>query len=553
MPDERARLRAHRRAARGRRHGRGRRRSTTPTSSCSTPAASGRTPTTSSTATSATSRPLKDAPPGLQIAVGGCLAQKDRDAIRADGAVRRRRLRHPQRRTAPPTCSTERRARRGRSSRSSRRPLPTTRAFPSALPARREQSHTRVGHHPDRLRQLAAPSASCRQCAARRSAGRSATSSPRSRRSPPTASPRSRCSARTSTPTAATSRWQPRAGAPARCARCSPTCSRAVGAVDGIRRVRFTSPHPKDLRPETIAAMADDAGGVRAPAPAAAVGQRPHRSPRMHRGYTAERYLERLAAGPRRDRPTSPSPPTSSSASRARPTTTSSARSRWSPRPSTTAPTRSSSRPGPAPRPPSMVDDFVARRRRRGALRAAAGRGRALGARPATRPGSAASRRSSSKGPSKQRPVGDDGPHPPEQARALRAAVAAPRRARTPTSRSPSAGAALPPRHARRGRSSRPGTAPASRWSRTEHSRAAPSALALVGPTASGKSALALAVARGCRRRRDRLGRLDAGVPGHGHRHRQADVRRAARDPASPHRRRRSVGGLHGRRVPPQR
>ena len=28
---------------------------------------------------------------------------------------------------------------------------------------------------------------------------------------------------------------------------------RAVGAVEGIRRVRFTSPHPKDLRPETIA------------------------------------------------------------------------------------------------------------------------------------------------------------------------------------------------------------------------------------------------------------------------------------------------------------
>ena len=32
---------------------------------------------------------------------------------------------------------------------------------------------------------------------------------------------------------------------------------RAVGAVDGIRRVRFTSPHPKDMRPETFAAMAE--------------------------------------------------------------------------------------------------------------------------------------------------------------------------------------------------------------------------------------------------------------------------------------------------------
>ncbi len=32
---------------------------------------------------------------------------------------------------------------------------------------------------------------------------------------------------------------------------------RAVGAVEGVRRVRFTSPHPKDLRPETIGAMAE--------------------------------------------------------------------------------------------------------------------------------------------------------------------------------------------------------------------------------------------------------------------------------------------------------
>ena len=32
---------------------------------------------------------------------------------------------------------------------------------------------------------------------------------------------------------------------------------RALGAVPGIRRVRFTSPHPKDLLPETIAAMAE--------------------------------------------------------------------------------------------------------------------------------------------------------------------------------------------------------------------------------------------------------------------------------------------------------
>ncbi|MCP3911420.1 MAG: tRNA (N6-isopentenyl adenosine(37)-C2)-methylthiotransferase MiaB [Actinomycetia bacterium] len=65
-----------------------------------------------------------------------------------------------------------------------------------------------------------------------------------------------------------------------------------VGSVEGIRRVRYTSPHPKDLRPETIAAMADTPTVC------------PHLHlplqsgsdtilAAMHRGYTAERYLEK--------------------------------------------------------------------------------------------------------------------------------------------------------------------------------------------------------------------------------------------------------------------
>ena len=69
---------------------------------------------------------------------------------------------------------------------------------------------------------------------------------------------------------------------------------RAVGEVPGIRRVRFTSPHPKDMRPETFAAMAEtstvcehlhyplQSGSDRVLA-------------LMHRGYSAERYLSRLA------------------------------------------------------------------------------------------------------------------------------------------------------------------------------------------------------------------------------------------------------------------
>ena len=68
---------------------------------------------------------------------------------------------------------------------------------------------------------------------------------------------------------------------------------REVGAVAGIRRVRFTSPHPKDMRADTFAAMAETS----------AVCEHLHYplqsgSDRvlalMHRGYTAERYLERL-------------------------------------------------------------------------------------------------------------------------------------------------------------------------------------------------------------------------------------------------------------------
>lgn len=68
---------------------------------------------------------------------------------------------------------------------------------------------------------------------------------------------------------------------------------RATGAVEGVNRVRFTSPHPKDMRSETFEAMADvpevcehlhfplQSGSDRVLAA-------------MHRGYTAERYLEKL-------------------------------------------------------------------------------------------------------------------------------------------------------------------------------------------------------------------------------------------------------------------
>ena len=70
---------------------------------------------------------------------------------------------------------------------------------------------------------------------------------------------------------------------------------RSVGNVEGIRRVRFTSPHPKDLRPETIAAMAEvEAVCDHLHLPVQSGSDRVLSA--MRRGYTAERYLERLRA-----------------------------------------------------------------------------------------------------------------------------------------------------------------------------------------------------------------------------------------------------------------
>ena len=69
---------------------------------------------------------------------------------------------------------------------------------------------------------------------------------------------------------------------------------RAVARVEGIRRVRYTSPHPKDLRPETIEVMATEpAVCPHLHLPLQAGSDRILAL--MHRGYTAARYLERLA------------------------------------------------------------------------------------------------------------------------------------------------------------------------------------------------------------------------------------------------------------------
>jgi len=68
---------------------------------------------------------------------------------------------------------------------------------------------------------------------------------------------------------------------------------RSVGAVDGIRRVWYTSPHPKDLREDVLAAMVEtDAVCEQLHFPLQSGSDRVLAL--MHRGYTAERFLEKV-------------------------------------------------------------------------------------------------------------------------------------------------------------------------------------------------------------------------------------------------------------------
>jgi tRNA-2-methylthio-N6-dimethylallyladenosine synthase len=69
---------------------------------------------------------------------------------------------------------------------------------------------------------------------------------------------------------------------------------RAVGRVEGIERIRYTSPHPKDLSPETIAAMAETPNVCpQLHLPLQSGSNRVLRS--MQRSYKVERYMDRIS------------------------------------------------------------------------------------------------------------------------------------------------------------------------------------------------------------------------------------------------------------------
>ncbi len=226
-------------------------------------------------------KPLKDARPGLQIAVGGCLAQKDRDLIveragHVDVVFGTHNLAN-----APALL-----AEAGRIGAPVVEILDEHEAYPSALPARRE-----VDHRAWVTIQIGCDN-SCAFCIVPAVRGAEVSRRMGDIVAEVTELARDGVSELTLLGQNVNSygrdlgagQWSPQFA----------DLLRAVDAVEGIRRVRYTSPHPKDLRAETVSAMAEcDSVCEHLHLPVQSGSDRI--LARMRRGYTAERYLEKLA------------------------------------------------------------------------------------------------------------------------------------------------------------------------------------------------------------------------------------------------------------------
>lgn len=252
-------------------------------------------------------KPLKDARPGVQIAVAGCLAQKD-------GELVRQRAGHVD--VVFGTHNVHRAAALLRQA-ADQGPVveiltETVRedaaAFPSALPVRRDSDHAawvtiQIGcdnscafcivpavRGPEMSRPFGEIAAEVRRLAAEGVSevtllGQNVNSFGRDL-----------ALARRAAGPGPDDEWQcgPVWPADRRARPLFADLLRAVGEIDGIHRVRFTSPHPKDLRPDTMAAMAEVG-------PVCEHLHLPLQSgsdavlAAMRRGYTAAAYLDRLA------------------------------------------------------------------------------------------------------------------------------------------------------------------------------------------------------------------------------------------------------------------
>ena len=222
---------------------------------------------------------LKDARPGMQIAVAGCLAQKDRELIQA---------------RAPHTdvvfgthnvASAAALLDRARIEGPVMEILEESEAFPSALPVRRD-----VPWSAWVTIQIGCDNA-CAFCIVPAVRGREISRPPDEL----VAEVERLAAAGTVEVTLLGQNVNSYGRDITRRGPLFASLLRSVGAVDGIRRVRWTSPHPKDLRPDTIDAMADvPAVCEHLHLPLQSGSDRVLAA--MHRGYTAERYLARLAA-----------------------------------------------------------------------------------------------------------------------------------------------------------------------------------------------------------------------------------------------------------------
>jgi tRNA-2-methylthio-N6-dimethylallyladenosine synthase len=237
---------------------------------------------------------LKEANPELQIVVGGCLAQKDRDLIQQRAGhvdvvfgthnVHRALDLLAEARTAGPITEIWEEAMQGESE-----------AFPSALPSRRETDYAAW------LTIQIGCDNSCAFCIVPSVRGKEI-----SREVDDIVAEAETLAAEGVTEVTLLGQnvnsygrdlalAARRAGDDVRVRPLFSDLLRRVGAVEGIRRVRFTSPHPKDMTPDVFAAMAQvDTVVPHLHFPLQSGSDRILAA--MHRGYTSERYLDKLSA-----------------------------------------------------------------------------------------------------------------------------------------------------------------------------------------------------------------------------------------------------------------